>query len=130
MKWFLSVAVLAVLAIGAHAYEVAEEEGDARLGYFSVGTNGATTLTFNATSIQNGVILALFIIVLGALIIPLFGQPDEGYEQSSGYGYGYEQPSYSSGYEAPSYHGYAKRSLEAMAPIVAALSKNEELYGN
>jgi hypothetical protein len=130
MKWFLSVAIVAVLALSANAFEL-EEEGDPRVGFFSVGTNGATTLTFNATSIQNAVIVALFIIVLGALIIPLFGQPDEGYESSSGYGYGYEQPSYgSSAYETPSYHGYAKRSLELMAPVVAALSKGQEKYEN
>merc|ERR1712223_1482190 len=56
----------------AHAIEV-EEDGEARLGFISVGTGGDTTLTFNATSIQNAIILGLFILVLGALVLPLFG---------------------------------------------------------
>jgi uncharacterized YccA/Bax inhibitor family protein len=63
--------------------------------YITVGDSGATTLTFNATSIQNAVILGLFILVLGALVLPLFGVSMGDYlgeESGSGYGYGYEQP--------------------------------------
>ena len=30
-------------------------------------------MTFNATSIQNGVLLGFLVLVLGALILPLFG---------------------------------------------------------
>ena len=35
--------------------------------------SGASTLTFNATSVQNAVILGFLLLVLGALILPLFG---------------------------------------------------------
>ena len=106
MKWI--ILSLAFFAVQCHASE--ETEGEARLGYITVGNSGATTLTFNATSIQNAIILGLFILVLGALVLPLFGvSMDGGYgEESSGYGYGYEQAAY--GYEDPAaYSGYSKR---------------------
>merc|ERR1712001_157083 len=106
-----------------------EDVGDARLGYITVGNSGATTLTFNATSIQNAIILGLFILVLGALVLPLFGvSMDGGYgEESSGYGYGYEQAAY--GYEDPAaYSGYSKRSVSEFAPIVDALSRAQKQY--
>ena len=111
MKWLYVIAAVALFA-STHAFEVEHpEEGDARLGYISVASDGATSLTFNATSIQNAVILGLFLLVLGALLLPLFGinmGEDEGgygYSSDSGYGTssGYEEPS--SGYGA----GYAKR---------------------
>ena len=110
MKWLYVIASVALFA-SAYAYET-EEEGEARLGYISVASGGDTSLTFNATSIQNAVILGLFLLVLGALLLPLFGinmGGDEGYGE--GYGYetsGYEEPAYqepASGYGA----GYAKR---------------------
>ena len=41
--------------------------------YYSITGSGASTLTFNATSIQNAVILGFLVLVLGALILPLFG---------------------------------------------------------
>ena len=41
--------------------------------YYSINSAGASTLTFNATSIQNGVILGFLLLVLGVLILPLFG---------------------------------------------------------
>ncbi len=90
-------------------------ENDPRLGYITVGSNGATTLTFNATSIQNAVILGLFILVLGALVLPLFGVSMGEYFEDTGYGYGYEQPAY--GYEEPStgYNTYAKRQVTNVA---------------
>merc|ERR1712102_6804 len=105
MKWIiLSLALFA----SACAEDFEQEDGEARLGYITVGSGGATTLTFNATSIQNAIILGLFILVLGALVLPLFGVSVE--EETSGYGYGYEQPAY--GYDdAATAVGYAKRSV-------------------
>ena len=105
MKWMIfAVAFLAV----AHAEELSADEGEARLGYITVGNSGATTLTFNATSIQNAVILGLFILVLGALVLPLFGvSMGDYFEESSGYGYGYETPAY--GYDETQYSTYSKR---------------------
>merc|ERR1712141_923761 len=69
MKWLYVIASVALFA-SAYAYET-EEEGEARLGYISVASGGDTSLTFNATSIQNAVILGLFLLVLGALLLPL-----------------------------------------------------------
>ena len=110
MKLFACTLVLALASLAsAESYE----DGDERLGYISVGNSGATSITFNATSIQNAVILGLFILVLGALILPLFGISLASLFGSSsgdtGYGYGYEQ----SGYEAPAtssgYQSFSKR---------------------
>ncbi len=113
MKWIILTFALALFAT-AHADDMEEEFNEARLGYITVGSNGATTLTFNATSIQNAVILGLFILVLGALVLPLFGvSMGEYFEEETGYGYGYEQPAY--GYEEPAsgYSTYAKRQVTA-----------------
>ena len=41
--------------------------------YYTVTSDGTSTLTFNATSIQNGVILGFLVLVLGALILPFLG---------------------------------------------------------
>jgi hypothetical protein len=130
MKWLYVIASVALFA-SAYAYET-EEEGEARLGYISVASGGDTSLTFNATSIQNAVILGLFLLVLGALLLPLFGinmGGDEGYGE--GYGYeatGYEEPAYqepATGYGA----GYAKRSLLQQAgPLLAQLSQTRQKY--
>merc|ERR1712179_475496 len=112
------------------------EEGDARLGYVSVGSDGTTSITFNATSIQNAVILGLFVLVLGALVLPLFGISLGGLfgsDSDTGYGYGYEQPAYTSdGYDVPasSYQSFSKRSIEALGPILDALKAGEEKYEN
>jgi hypothetical protein len=133
MKWLYVIVTVALFA-NAYAYDFAteEEEGEARLGYISVASNGDTSLTFNATSIQNAVILGLFLLVLGALLLPLFGinmGDDEGYGE--GYGYeatGYEEPAYqepATGYGA----GYAKRSLLQQAgPLLAQLSDTRRKY--
>ena len=105
MKWLIALATLAVLASSACAYEY--EEGDARLGFINVGTDGVTSLTFNATSIQNAVVLLLFLGLIGALIAPLFLGAAEA-EADTGYGYTQE----STGYEEPATGygtGYAKR---------------------
>merc|ERR1712157_594335 len=93
--------------------ELVEEDGDARLGFISVGGGGATTLTFNATSIQNAIILGLFILVLGALVLPLFGVSVAEEET----GYGYEQPAYAYD-EAAAQVGYAKRSVDSVGPVL------------
>merc|ERR1712018_113895 len=112
MKWMILTVCLALFA----QCQAEEEAGDARLGYITVGNSGATTLTFNATSIQNAIILGLFILVLGALVLPLFGVSMDGeYEEPAGYGYD------------PAAYNYQKRSVD-FAPIVAALSKAEETY--
>ena len=74
------------------------------LRFYTVGSDGSTTLAFNATSIQNAVILGLFTLVLGALVLPLFGLSLGslfGAESTgSGYGsqYSHSEPSYGSGH--------------------------------
>merc|ERR1712049_95063 len=116
MKWIiLSLALFA----SACAEDFEQEDGEARLGYITVGSGGATTLTFNATSIQNAVILALFGVSMDEYI------SDSG--SGSGYGYGYEQSAYD-GYQQPEYGQYSKRSVEEFGPIVDALHKAEEHY--
>jgi len=108
MKWLYVIATVALFA-NAHAYNVEEEEGEARLGYIAVASNGDTSLTFNATSIQNAVILGLFLLVLGALLLPLFGI---NMGEESGYG-----------------AGYAKRSLLQQAgPLLSQLSATRQKY--
>merc|ERR1739846_28762 len=61
MKWALAVCFL-IAAVRAETYEETDiaEDGEARLGYITVGSDGSTSITFNATSIQNAVILGLF----------------------------------------------------------------------
>jgi hypothetical protein len=139
MKWLVStVCSLALLAaVRAETYDETEE-GDARLGYITVGSDGSTSITFNATSIQNAVILGLFVLVLGALVLPLFGVSlgslfggdDTGSE--TGYGYGYEQPQYQTGYEQPAtgYSTFSKRSIEMVGPVIEALTQAYKKYEN
>merc|ERR1712117_400058 len=125
MKWQYAVLAFALIsAVSAETYE--EEEGDARLGYITVGSDGSTSITFNATSIQNAV-------VLGALVLPLFGISLGSLFGSSdsadtGYGYGYEQQ----GYEAPAsgYQSFSKRSIEMLGPVLDALTNTKEKYEN
>merc|ERR1712223_184737 len=116
MKWLFALATLAVLATSAMAYET-EEAGDARLGFINVGSDGTTSLTFNATSIQNAVVLLLFLGLIGALIVPLFLGAAETAEDT---GSGYEEPA--TGY------GYAKRSIIDFAPVAAHLAAAQEKY--
>merc|ERR1711936_612045 len=137
IKMKLQYAILAFALFSAASAEAyTEEEGDARLGYIAVGSDGTPSITFNATSIQNAVILGLFILVLGALILPLFGislgslfGDDAG--TGTGYGYGAEQPVYSTGYEQPT-SGYSssfsKRSIEMLGPVMEALTKAYKKY--
>jgi len=123
MKWIILTVVSLAFFATAHA-ELVEEEGEGRLGFISVGNNGATTLQFNATSIQNAIILALFVMVLGALVVPLFGGAAE--EEASGYGYGYEQ---SADYvDAAHSYNYAKRSVDSVGPVLAAMASAQEKY--
>jgi len=136
MKWQYAVLAFAIVsAVSAETYE--EEEGDARLGYITVGSDGSTSITFNATSIQNAVILGLFVLVLGALVLPLFGISLGALFGSSdsadtGYGYGYEQPTYEQGYQAPAsgYQSFSKRSIEMLGPVLDALTNAKEKYEN
>merc|ERR1712066_745848 len=133
MKWQYAILAFALFAAST-AEDFSEEEGDARLGYIAVGSDGTTSITFNATSIQNAVILGLFILVLGALILPLFGISLGslfGSDSSdTGYGYGFDQATYDQGYEpsANAYNSFSKRSLQMAGPILEALSKGEEEY--
>lgn len=131
MKW--QYAILAFAFFSAVSAE-SEEEGDARLGYIAVGSDGTTSITFNATSIQNAVILGLFILVLGALILPLFGVSLGslfGSDSSdTGYGYGFDQATYDQGFEssANAYNSFSKRSTQMLGPVMEALKKGEEEY--
>ena len=114
MKWQYAILAFALFS-AASAEALMEEEGDPRLGYISVGSDGTTSITFNATSIQNAVILGLFILVLGALILPLFGISLGslfGSDSSdTGYGYGFDQATYDQGFEssANAYNSFSKR---------------------
>jgi len=131
----LSLALLVGFTMGEDDYE----DGDARLGYISVASDGSTSITFNATSIQNAVILSLFVLVLGALVLPLFGlslgslfgSDDAG--SGTGYGsqYGYTEQGYD-GYDAPasSYQSFSKRSVEMLGPVLDALTSAKDKYDN
>jgi hypothetical protein len=68
-----------------------------------------------------------FILVLGALLLPLFGIFGE---EEEGYGYGYEQTGYQTGYEQPSsgYNTFSKRSAEMLGPVLDALSTAYKKY--
>jgi len=127
MSLFICVLSIVVGVCTAESYE----DGDERLGYVSIGSDGATSITFNATSIQNAVILGLFVLVLGALVLPLFGislgSLFGSSEGDTGYGYGgYEQ----TGYDTPAtdYQSFAKRSLEVLSPVMEALTTAKRKY--
>lgn len=135
LSHFLCLSLLVTSSRGEEDYEEGEE-GDARLGYVSVASDGTTSITFNATSIQNAVILSLFVLVLGALVLPLFGlslgslfggSDDAG----TGYGsqYGYSEQEYA-GYDAPAsgYQSFSKRSVEMLGPVLEALTSTKDKY--
>merc|ERR1712147_202357 len=131
------VALASCLANVVRAEEnLIEEEGEGRLGFYTVGSDGSTTLAFNATSIQNAVILGLFTLVLGALVLPLFGLSLGslfGAESTgSGYGsqYSHSEPSYGSGVGGGDpYAEFAQRKgTESVAPIIEALRKGKKKY--
>merc|ERR1712029_30004 len=101
--------VLSVTLVSCEA-----EDGEPRVGYYSINSAGVSTLTFNATSVQNGVILGLLILVLGALILPLFGinllESDEFASASTEDAYG------------SAYYNFAKRTgLDQMGHVLSAL---------
>jgi hypothetical protein len=50
-----------------------------------------------------------------------------GETEETGYGYGYEQPAYAYEESAQGY-GYAKRSVDSMGPVLAAMASAEEKY--
>merc|ERR1712098_76011 len=112
------------------------EDGEGRLGYYSVASDGTTSLTFNSTSIQNAVILGLFTLVLGALVLPLFGLSLGsllgGADEPTGYGSAYgSEPAYGQGLEEPVYNsefGRRKGLQDVMSPVVAALSNGKKKY--
>jgi len=133
MKW--QYACLALALASSVSAETFEEEGDPRLGFITVGNNGQTSITFNATSIQNAVILGLFTLVLGALILPLFGVSLGslfGSDSSDqGYGYGFDSTDYQSSYDSSqkaAYSSFSKRSVDMAVPILEALRKHEDKY--
>merc|ERR1712223_1659281 len=115
MKWQYAILAFALFS-AASAEALMEEEGDPRLGYISVGSDGTTSITFNATSTQNAVILGLFVLVLGALVLPLFGISLGSLfgDGGTGYGYGFDEASYGNEYAAPAsaYNTFSKRSIE------------------
>merc|ERR1712117_727643 len=115
MQNFLKIALC--ITISACAV-TCNEEGEERLGYYSVASDGTTSLSFNSTSIQNLVILGLFGLALGAL----FGAEEAA---DTGYGYGYEQPAYGQG----AYGNFAKRhGMDFVAPVLSALTKGKKKY--
>ncbi|XP_040566672.1 uncharacterized protein [Lepeophtheirus salmonis] len=134
MNKIIGSVVLAFFLSSTYVKASDEEEGDPRLGFISVAANGDTSLTFNATSIQNAVILGLFLLVLGALILPLFGLTLGGLfgGEEDASGYGYEPSGYSSsGYEQPSasgYNTYSKRSANLAGPLLDSLAKAHQKY--
>jgi hypothetical protein len=134
MKWQYAILTFSVIvsAVCGESYE--EEEGDPRLGYITVGSDGATSITFNATSIQNAVILGLFVLVLGALVLPLFGISLGSLfgDGGTGYGYGFDEATYGNEYAAPAsaYNTFSKRSIEMLGPVLDALNSAKEKYAN
>merc|ERR1739847_39956 len=122
MENFLKIALC--VAVSACAV-TCNEEGEERLGYYSIASDGTTSLSFNSTSIQNLVILGLFGLVLGALVLPLFGLSLGGLfgaEEAADTGYGY-------GYEQPAYGNFAKRhGMDIVAPVLSALTKGKKKY--
>merc|ERR1711874_469203 len=101
------------------------EEGQERLGYYSITSNGASSLSFNATSVQNMVILGLLLLVLGALILPLFGINILAEETTGASAYGSDTTDY-----GQAYANFAKRTgMDIMNPVLTALKKGRKKYG-
>ena len=110
--------------------------------YYTIDSAGASTLSFNATSIQNLVILGLLVLVLGALILPLFGVSIGGlfeevkikilqnskikiFFQVIGATGDRSDTEY-----GQAYANFAKRTgMEIMSPVLTALKKGRKKYG-
>ena len=110
--------------------------------YYTIDSAGASTLSFNATSIQNLVILGLLVLVLGALILPLFGISIGGlfeevkikilqnsqikiFFQVIGATGDRSDTEY-----GQAYANFAKRTgMEIMSPVLTALKKGRKKYG-
>merc|ERR1712038_1339149 len=87
------------LLIGLSAVRCDEnEDGEERLGYYTITDAGASTLSFNATSVQNMVILGLLLLVLGALILPMFGINILAEETTGASAYGSDTTDYGQAY--------------------------------
>ena len=111
--------------------------------YYTIDSAGASTLSFNATSVQNSVILGLLLLVLGALILPMFGISIGGlfeevkirkyfkfqnknilFQATGASAYG-SDPEY-----GQVYANFAKRTgLDIMNPVLTALKKGRKKYG-
>jgi len=122
------LALLCLIAFTQTVSAVSYEQGDERLGYINIASDGTTAVTFNATSIQNAVVLVLIVSVLGVLILPLFGVPLSSlFSASNDSGYSGE----SSGYENDSAYQYSpalKRSFDILGPILDALVQAKNKY--
>merc|ERR1712244_78746 len=115
--------LLCLLVTVASVRGESTEDGEARVGYYSINSAGASTLTFNATSIQNGVLLGFLVLVLGALILPLFGVNLLASDE-------YTSASTDSASYGEAYSNFAKRTgLENLVgPVMSALHKGKKRY--
>merc|ERR1711974_124062 len=121
----MMIRILSVcLLVGLSAVRCEDsEEGEERLGYYSITSAGASTLSFNATSVQNMVILGLLLLVLGALILPMFGINILAEETNGASAYGSDD-------YGQVYANFAKRTgLDIMNPVLTALKKGRKKYG-
>jgi len=120
--------VVCIIALTHTVSAVSYEEGDERLGYINIASDGTTNVIFNATSIQNGVILGLLVLVLGALILPLFGIPLSSLFSADSADSGYAN----NGYDNKNAYQYnsslSKRSFDVLGPVLDALLKAKQKY--
>jgi len=115
---------LCAIIVGANC-QTETEEGNGRVGYYTVTSDGTSTLTFNATSIQNGVILGFLVLVLGALILPLLGVNLFSFEDEFTSASTTDSTAY-----GQSYYNFAKRTgMDLMGPVLSAINKGRKKYG-
>ncbi|XP_045615606.1 uncharacterized protein [Procambarus clarkii] len=122
-----SFVVLAVVCLAALASATGDEDPKEtpRFGFISLDNTGAV-LTLNSTSLQYAVIAGIIVLVFALVIIPILGfdiakhfATRDGYDHFNYYN---EQPEYSS------YTSYAKRSLDVLTPVLAALREAYKKY--